>query len=75
MREKTISVIGSGYVGVTTAAIAANAGFKVHLIDINPERIKVLQSGKSFFYEEGINTLIKHAVDSGSLLPSTNMME
>lgn len=71
MRDKTISVIGSGYVGVTTAAIAANAGYKVHLIDINPERIKVLKSGKSFFYEDGIDYLIKHAVDRGSLLPST----
>jgi UDPglucose 6-dehydrogenase len=68
---KQIAVIGSGYVGVTTAAIAANAGYKVHLIDINPERIKVLKSGKSFFFEEGIDALIKHGVDSGSLIPST----
>lgn len=71
MHSKNIAVIGSGYVGVTTAAIAANAGFKVHLIDINPSRIKVLLSGKSFFFEEGIGPLIKHAVDSGSLIPST----
>jgi UDPglucose 6-dehydrogenase len=70
--QKIISIIGSGYVGVTTAAIAANAGFKVHLIDINRERIKVLKSGKSFFYEEGINPLIKHGIDSGSLLPSVS---
>lgn len=69
---KTIAVIGSGYVGVTTAAVAANAGYKVHLIDINPERIKTLKTGESFFYEEGIDSLIKHAVDSGSLLPSTS---
>ncbi len=69
---KILSIIGSGYVGVTTAAIAANAGFKVHLIDINPERINVLKSGKSFFYEEGIDSLIKHGVDSGTLIPSTS---
>lgn len=67
----TVAVIGSGYVGVTTAAIAANAGYTVHLIDINPQRIKVLQSGKSFFYEEGIDPLIKKAVDEGSLILST----
>lgn len=69
---KTISVIGSGYVGVTTAAVAANSGFKVHLIDINKERINVLKSGRSFFYEEGIDALIKHGIDSGTLLPSTD---
>lgn len=72
LAKNEISIIGSGYVGVTTAAIAANAGFKVHLIDIDNERIKILKSGKSFFYEEGINPLIKHAVDSGTLLPSTS---
>lgn len=72
MRDKTIAVIGSGYVGVTTAAIASNAGFRVHLIDINPKRIEVLNTGKSFFYEEGIDSLIKHGIDSGSLLPSTS---
>ena len=69
--RKTISVIGSGYVGVTTAAIASNAGYTVHLIDINPDRIKVLKSGKSFFYEEGIDALIKHGVENKTLLPST----
>ncbi len=67
---KTISVIGSGYVGVTTAAIAANAGYKVYLIDINPDRIDVLKEGKSFFYEEGINPLIKKAVEAGTLVPT-----
>lgn len=70
--RKILAVIGSGYVGVTTAAVAANAGFKVHLIDINPDRIKTLKSGRSFFFEDGIDNLIKHAVENGSLLPSTS---
>jgi UDPglucose 6-dehydrogenase len=69
---RTVSVIGSGYVGVTTAAIAVNAGHKVHLIDINPERIKVLKSGKSFFFEKGIEPLIRKGIDSGMLIPSTS---
>jgi UDPglucose 6-dehydrogenase len=69
---RIITVIGSGYVGVTTAAVAANAGYKVHLIDISEERISVLKSGKSFFYEEGIDSLISKAVADGSLLPSTS---
>ena len=70
--SKTIAVIGSGYVGVTTAAIAASAGYKVHLIDVSKERISVLQSGKSFFYEEGIDALINKAISDGTLLPSTS---
>jgi UDPglucose 6-dehydrogenase len=70
--HNTISVIGSGYVGVTTAAIAANTGYKVYLIDINQERIDVLKTGKSFFYEEGIDALIKNALDSKQLIPTTS---
>lgn len=69
---KTIAVIGSGYVGVTTAAIAANSGYKVHLIDVNPARVDVLKTGKSFFYEEGIDNLLTEGIKSGNLLPSTD---
>jgi UDPglucose 6-dehydrogenase len=67
---KTISVIGSGYVGVSTAAIAAHAGYKVYLLDVNPDRINVLKTGKSFFYEEGIDPLLKKAVASGTIIPT-----
>ncbi len=70
MSTKTIAVIGSGYVGVSTAAIAAHAGYKVHLIDVNPDRINVLKTGKSFFYEEGIDPLLAQAIEDGTLIPS-----
>ena len=70
MSQTTIAVIGSGYVGVSTAAVAANAGYKVYLIDVDPERINVLKTGKSFFYEEGMDELLTEAIDSGSLFPT-----
>ncbi len=63
-----ISIIGTGYVGLTTAVLFAEAGYKVYAIDINQERLKVIISGRSFFYEEGINKLLAHAIKSGNLI-------
>lgn len=65
---KTITVIGSGYVGVTSAALFANAGFKVYALEINPKRLAAIKRGKSFFYEEYLNPLLSRAVSSGSLV-------
>ncbi|MDZ7786333.1 MAG: UDP-glucose/GDP-mannose dehydrogenase family protein [Candidatus Saccharibacteria bacterium] len=70
MKPKTISVIGAGYVGLTTATLFAEAGHTVHLIEINPGRLKTIQSGKSFFFEDGIDPLIAHAIKSKKLLPT-----
>jgi UDPglucose 6-dehydrogenase len=71
----TVTVIGTGYVGVTTAAILANAGYKVYAIDISDERLQALREGRSFFYEEGLNPLIKKAVDAGRLIPTKSYEE
>ena len=68
--HKTVTVIGTGYVGLTTAVLLAHAGYTVYALDINPERLKIIRSGKSFFYEEGIDPLIKAAVDNKSLIPT-----
>ena len=72
--EKTITVLGAGYVGLTTAALLANAGYKVFAIEPNSERLKVIKSGQSFFYEDGLDVIIKTAIDNGSLV-ATNSYE
>ncbi|MBW3568505.1 UDP-glucose/GDP-mannose dehydrogenase family protein [Candidatus Parcubacteria bacterium] len=71
----TVTVIGTGYVGVTTATILANAGYTVYAIDISEDRLQALREGRSFFYEEGLNPLVKKAVDAGSLIPTTSYAE
>ena len=65
-----ITVLGAGYVGLTSAVLFAHAGHKVHLVEPNPKRLEVIKSGKSFFYEYGIDTLIKTVIDNGTLLPT-----
>lgn len=73
--QPTVSVIGAGYVGLTTATLLAEAGFSVHLIELNQDRLRVIKSGKSFFFEDGLDPLIKHALGSGNLIPTDSYQE
>ena len=69
-RSSTIAILGTGYVGLSTSVLFAESGHKVFAIDINKDRLKILKEGRSFFYEQGIEPLIKHAVGARRLVPS-----
>ncbi len=71
-KQEVISVIGAGYVGLTTAAIFANCRYKVYLIDINKDRINKIKTGKSWFFEPGIDQLVEAAIDQKNLIPTTS---
>lgn len=74
-KDTTITIVGAGYVGLSTAALLANAGYRVFLVDINQERLKTIAQGRSFFYEEGIDELIKAAVTNKTLIPTDSYSE
>ncbi len=65
-----VTILGTGYVGLTTGALFAVAGIKTYLIDPNPERLDSVRQGKSFFYEEGLDPIVAEAVQSGQLIPT-----
>lgn len=54
-----IAIIGAGHVGLVSGAVFAEVGNKVICVDNDIEKIKHLQSGKSPFYEPGLEELIK----------------
>ncbi|OZB92150.1 UDP-glucose/GDP-mannose dehydrogenase family protein [Paenibacillus sp. XY044] len=54
-----ILVIGTGYVGTTTALVFAEIGWNVTGLDVNPQKIKLLRQGKLHFYEPGLEDLLK----------------
>lgn len=64
----TVTILGAGYVGLTTAALLAHSGYKVYAIEPNPERLKIIQSGRSFFFEEGLDVIIKAAQEAGNFI-------
>ncbi|MCL7475790.1 MAG: UDP-glucose/GDP-mannose dehydrogenase family protein [ANME-2 cluster archaeon] len=57
-----VSVIGSGYVGTVTAACFAELGHNVVCIDIDPEKVDMINRGEPPIYEDGLEELLaKHA--------------
>ena len=67
---KTITILGTGYVGLTTAVLFAECGFTVYALDVNQERLDAIRAGKSFFYEEGMDALVSRGINSGKLIPT-----
>ena len=58
-----ITVIGTGYLGTTHAACMAELGFEVLGLDILPEKVAALSSGRVPMYEPGLEDLLrKHLV-------------
>lgn len=56
-----ITVIGTGYLGATHAAAMAELGFDVLGLDVVPEKIELLSSGRVPMYEPGLEELLsKH---------------
>ena len=47
-RDAVIGVIGLGYVGLPVAVSFAEVGFKVLGVDLNDDRVAILQDGRSF---------------------------
>jgi UDPglucose 6-dehydrogenase len=64
---KTICVVGTGYVGLTTGVCFADLGNTVTCIEINPEKLELLRSGKSPIYEPGLEELQERNMRAGRL--------
>ncbi len=54
-----VSVVGQGYIGLPTALLIADSGFKVIGYDINERLIDLLSKGKTPFQEDGLEDMLK----------------
>lgn len=62
-----ICVVGTGYVGLVTAAIFAELKNEVIGLDIDEAKVKSLKAGKITIYEPGLDQLVSKNLDSGRL--------
>ena len=59
-----IAVAGTGYVGLVTGVCLASKGHKVTCVDIDEEKVKLMQSGVSPIYEPGLSELMGKSMDN-----------
>ncbi|ERS51206.1 MULTISPECIES: UDP-glucose dehydrogenase family protein [Corynebacterium] len=67
-----MTVIGTGYLGATHAACMAELGHEVLGVDVDEDKISVLQSGKVPFFEPGLPEVLERNIDAGLLGFSTD---
>ena len=62
-----VTVIGTGYLGLTHAVCLADLGHEVLAIDVDAEKIAMAASGETPFFEPGLEPLLRKNLDSGRL--------
>lgn len=67
-----VGVFGLGYVGSISAACLARDGHRVIGVDVNPDKVRVVASGRSPVIEPGLPELIANGVESGNLTTTLN---
>ncbi|MBM3328855.1 MAG: UDP-glucose/GDP-mannose dehydrogenase family protein [Calditrichaeota bacterium] len=67
-----VAVIGTGYVGLVTAACLAENGNDVIGVDIDPGLVERLSAGSVHIYEPGLEPLVRHNLAAGRLSFTTD---
>ncbi len=70
-----ITIIGSGYVGLTTGTCLAELGNNVTCLDIDQNKIDSLNNGKIPIYEPGLKELLERNMLAKRILFTTNPRE
>ena len=68
-----LSILGLGYVGTVTSACFARDGHEVVGVDINPQKVALLNDGKSPIVEEKIGDMVMEGVRRGRLHATTDV--
>src|ERR1700756_4669951 len=70
-----MSVIGCGHLGATHAACMASIGHDVIGVDIDGDKVALLNSGKGWFHEPDLDPMLAEAIAAGRLRFTTDFAE
>ncbi|MEU4571892.1 MULTISPECIES: UDP-glucose/GDP-mannose dehydrogenase family protein [Nonomuraea] len=70
-----LTVIGTGYLGITHAACMADLGYDVLGLDIDADKIRRLNNGELPIHEPGLEPVLRRGLESGRLRFTTSYEE
>src|SRR5690242_17550051 len=69
----SISVIGTGYVGLVTGTCLAEVGNRVTCIDIDAKKVARMNRGEVPIYEPGLEEIFTRNLQNGNLSITTDL--
>ena len=69
---KKIAVIGTGYAGLPSAAVFSKWGNNVIAVDIDENKVNMINSGKMPIYEEHVEDFIKQGLANKNFIATTD---
>lgn len=70
-----ITIVGGGYVGVTTAVALAEHGHEVTVVEIDDDRRQGLAKGTPHFHEPGLEEALAPLIDQGQVSTASSITE
>ncbi len=70
-----VCIVGTGYVGLVSAACFAEMGNDVVCVDVNPKIVESLSAGKVHIFEPGLEEMVKRNYAEGRLKFTTSLTE
>jgi UDPglucose 6-dehydrogenase len=70
-----VTVVGTGYLGLTHAVCLADLGHEVLAIDVDKQKIARAANGEAPFFEPGLEPLLRKNLDAGRLRFTTSFAE
>lgn len=68
-----ICIVGTGYVGLVSAACFAEMGNNVVCVDVNPAVVERLSAGKVHIFEPGLEDMVQRSHADGRLMFTTSL--
>lgn len=66
MSLQNVSVFGLGYVGLCTAVSFAQKGIKTIGVDVDVERVDMINGGKAPIFEQGLEAALRSSISQGA---------
>ncbi len=70
-----VCIVGTGYVGLVTAACLSEMGNHVRCVDKSPQVVETLRAGRIHIFEPGLEELVRRNCAEGRLIFTTSLAE